>query len=237
MRLYICVFIIFSYLLIFTITSHTEDYYKWVDDQGVTHVTDNPNKVPKQYRSSTTIIKEKETGFTAYYKKYLKTIKNNKNLIFILLAILVSIYLLNKLIKLLRKKSELNRRNKFDEVLKKSGIDTMTIPQFKEYSKNLLSTAGFKIRGLESDLDFGVDFIADKGTSSYLVKVISNTVSTSRTVVNDVLRDTSKYGCDKAMLISKNFFSEDAIGLSKSSPCELIDRQTIGEMVKKAKLY
>ncbi len=101
----------------------------------------------------------------------------------------------------------------------------------------MLSVKGYKVKEFEGDLDFGVDFVADKGNSVYLVKVVADNMPTSKMVVNDVLRDTSKYGCNIAMVISKNFFTEDAVEFSKSSPSELIDRNALGKWIKDTKLY
>ncbi len=128
-------------------------------------------------------------------------------------------------------------KNKYDEIIKKSGIDTMNIPQFKNYVKNVLSAKGYHVKVFEGDLDFGVDYIADKGSMNYLVKIVADNMTTSKMVVNDILRDTSKYGCNAAMVISKNYFTEDALEFSKSSPSELIDRTTLGKWIKDTKLY
>ncbi len=113
----------------------------------------------------------------------------------------------------------------------------MNIPQFKSYAKNVLSAKGYNVKEFKGDLDFGVDFVADKGGTNYLVKVVPDTMSTSKMVLNDILRDTSKYGCNAAMVISKNFFTDDALEFSKSSPCELVDRTALGKWIKDTKLY
>lgn len=218
-------------------TGLSENYYKWVDKDGVTHVTDNPKKIPPQYRSNIEIVKEKDTGFKAFRKNLQKQLNKNKTLILYILGGIAGLLVLNKLLKKLRDKSSEYKKGKYDEVIKKSGIDLMTIPQFRAFAKNLLSTKGFRIREMESDLDFGIDFIAEKSNSSYLVKVISDSITTSRTVLNDLMRDTSKYECDKALVITKNYFSEDAIEFSRSSPCELIDRNALGKLIKDSGLY
>lgn len=218
-------------------TGLSENYYKWVDKNGVTHVTDNPNKIPPQHRSNIEIVKEKDTGFNAFRKNLQKQLIKNKNLILYILGGIAGLIVLNKLIKKLRDKSSELKKGKYDDILKKSGIDLMTIPQFRAFAKNLLSTRGFRIREMESDLDFGIDFIAEKSNTSYLVKVISDSIMTSRTLLNDLMRDTSKYGCDKALVITKNYFSEDALEFSRSSPCDLIDRNALAKWIKDSGLY
>jgi clan AA aspartic protease (TIGR02281 family) len=37
------------------------DIYRWVDDQGVVHFTDNPHNIPQKYRQNAAHIKAKET--------------------------------------------------------------------------------------------------------------------------------------------------------------------------------
>lgn len=236
-KLFIPLLIVLNLLTFYPTYTYCENYYKWVDRDGVTHVTDNPQKIPPEYRSTTKIVKEKDTGFKKYLKNAKKTINENKTFIFYILAALIGLYILNKLMKTLKSKAGIRNKGKYDEILKRSGIDVMTIPQFRAFTKNLLATRGFKITELQSDLDFGIDYIAEKSNSNYLVKVISDNVMTTRTLLNDVLRDTSKYGCDKALFISKNFFSDHAIEFSRSSPCELVDRHTLGQWIGDAKLY
>ena len=228
------------FIMVLFLSQHTvfgENYYKWVDNNGVTHVTDNPQKIPPQYRSNLEIVKEKETGFKAKWKKIQKEINRNKTLVIYVLSGIFGLYFLNKLLKKLRSKSSEYHKVKFDEVLKKSGIDLMTIPQFRNFTKNILSTRGFKIREMQSDLDFGIDYIAEKSNSNYLVKVISDSIMTSRTLLHDLMRDTTRYGCDKALVITKSYFTDDAIEFSRSSPCELIDRNKLGTWIKESGLY
>lgn len=235
-NLYIIILLI-TFLSTGLISSFAEDYYQWTDEDGVVHVTDNPKNVPARFKGSTKVVKEKDTGYKPVLKKALKAAEQNKLPIVIIVGTIFGLYLLNKLIKALKNKSNVRSKSKFDEVLKRSGIDTMNIPQFKNYTKNLLAAKGYSVKEFEGDLDFGVDFVADKGSSEYLVKVIADNMSTSKMVINDVLRDTTKYGCNAAMLISKNYFNDDAVEFAKSSPCELIDRNALGKWIKEAKLY
>lgn len=214
-----------------------ENYYKWTDEDGVIHVTDNPEKVPPRFRTTTKVVKEKETGKEAAIKKYKKLLRNNKQTLIYGAAGLFGLLLLYKLINSLRNNADTSAASKYNEYLRKSGIDTMNIPQFKSYIKNVLSVKGYSVKEFEGDLDFGVDFIAEKKDVVYLVKVISDSMSTSKMVVNDVLRDTVKYGCNRALLISKNFFDEDAQKFANSSPSELIDRNGLGKWIKETKLY
>ncbi|NIP37548.1 MAG: DUF4124 domain-containing protein [Candidatus Dadabacteria bacterium] len=235
-KIYIIILFI-TFLLSGINNSYAEEYYQWTDENGVVHVTDNPEKVPSRYRDSTKVVKEKETGSKATIKNYTKLAKQNQKPLLIIFGSLIGLFILYKLLKGIKNKSSSRSKNKYDKVLKKSGIDTMNIPQFRSYAKNVLSAKGYQVKEFEGDLDFGVDFVADKGNTNYLVKVISDNMLTSKMVVNDVLRDTSKYGCNAAIIITKNHFTEDAIEFSRSSPCELIDRNALGKWIKETRLY
>lgn len=234
-RLYIIIFLT-TFLLTATNNLYAEDYYQWTDEKGVVHATDNPDKVPPRYKNSLKVVKEKDTGSKATLNNFIKLVKRNQQTIIFATVSLLGLFILYKLFKGLKNRSSATSKNKYDEVIKKSGIDTMNIPQFKNYVKNVLSAKGYHLTEFEGDLDFGVDFIADKGNKNYLVKVVSDNMTTSKMVVNDILRDTSKYGCNAAMVISKNYFTEDALEFSKSSPSELIDRNAFGKWIKDTKL-
>ena len=226
------IFILF--LFISNVPGISENYYKWVDEQGVTHVTDNPQKIPPRYRSNHEVVKEKETGFQAYKKNLKKQINNNKTTIIYALTAIIGLIIISRLLKKMRSGSSAGKRSRFDEAMKKSGIDLMSIPQFRDFTRNLLIRRGYKITEMKSDLDLGIDYIAEKSGKSYLVKVISDSITTSHTLLNDLMRDTTRYGCDKVLVITKNFFSDDAIKYSKSSPCDLIDRNELGKWIKES---
>ncbi len=235
-RIYIIIFLA-TFLLAATNNIFAEDYYQWTDEKGVVHATDNPDKVPPRYKNSLKVVREKDTGTKATLNNYKKLAKRNQQTIIVVAVSLLGLLILYKLFKSLKNRSSVKSKNKYDEIIKKSGIDTMNIPQFKNYVKNVLSAKGYHVKVFEGDLDFGVDYIADKGSMNYLVKIVADNMTTSKMVVNDILRDTSKYGCNAAMVISKNYFTEDALEFSKSSPSELIDRTTLGKWIKDTKLY
>jgi len=73
--------------------------------------------------------------------------------------------------------------------------------------------------------------IAKKNDHKYAVQINRQTGSVSRLLVSDIDREKHRYGCDKAMLITNSYFSEDVIELAKSTGCELVDRDTLGKWI------
>ena len=60
---------------------------------------------------------------------------------------------------------------------------------------------------------------------------INNKVS--RRAVSDAVAGMYHYGCNKAMVITNNYFSPGAITLARSTGCILIDRNILANWVTK----
>ena len=63
----------------------------------------------------------------------------------------------------------------------------------------------------------GIDFIAEKKGSRYYVELTSEYDLVPRLAVSDAEREKHRYNCNKVILITKSFFDEEAIELSKST--------------------
>ncbi|HZX12818.1 MAG TPA: restriction endonuclease, partial [Thermodesulfobacteriota bacterium] len=83
----------------------------------------------------------------------------------------------------------------------------------------------------DATLDLGINMIAKKNDHKYAVQINRQTDSVSRLLVSDIDREKHRYGCDKAMLITNSYFSDDAIELAKSTGCELVDRDALAKWV------
>ena len=119
----------------------------------------------------------------------------------------------------------------FLNVFELSGIDKMNKNEFRNYILNILKKQGFQVTIPSNNIDLGIDFIAQKGESKYAVHISQQTGLVSKTDINNVDRDKHKYYCDKAMVVSKYYFDKDAIDLSISTQCELIDKDKLAEWI------
>lgn len=124
-----------------------------------------------------------------------------------------------------------------DEIRKKqraiqiANIDTMTGIEFEHYLQALLSHRGYSVQETKASGDLGVDLIASGNTTKFAIQVKRYTSKVPRTAISDAIGGMSHYGCNKAMVITNNYFTRDAITLAQSTGCILIDRDILASWI------
>ena len=110
-----------------------------------------------------------------------------------------------------------------------SNIDSLSWREFEYYVADKLKVQGYTNVQLTEHYDLGIDFIATKDGVIWGVQVkhYSNVVSID--AVRQAVAGLKVYGCDRAMVVTNNFFTSPAKELAKSNNCVLIDRQAIAK--------
>ncbi len=210
--------------------------YKWIDKDGVINVTNDPKKIPPEYREvaeewnskdsgDKTIVKEireekgskKEGGKEISFKKFVVPVIIA---LVIILLVYVAIYKYKKKVKERRLRA-----------LELSNIDSMQKTEFEDYISRLLAHRGFKVEGTKDPVDLGVDVIAQKNDLKYAVQVKQDAGLVPRLTVSDTVAGKYHYDCNTAMVVTNSYFAEDAIELARSTECELVDRNTLAEWI------
>lgn len=114
-----------------------------------------------------------------------------------------------------------------------SKIDMLDGWQFEEYVSSLLKRIGYKnVKVTSGSGDFGADVIAEKDGQkiAFQCKRFSDRVGPK--VVGEVLRGMNRYNCTKGIIITNNYFTDQAIKEAQISHIELWDRQKIGNILK-----
>src|SRR3989304_3699985 len=215
--------------------------YKWVDKDGIVHVTDNPEAIPSEYRSSAVKSKPKsgsgatiekiEKGFKNVFDEVLRLVKENIKKVgagtLVIIGLIALVYLLRSYLKFKEQKG----RERGLRALEILNIDSISRTEFENYVIRLLTHRGFKVETTGEKIALGVALIAKKNEHKYAVQIERQTGPVPRLAVSDVDREKHRYGCDKVMIITNSYFSEDAIELARSTGCELIDRDTLGKWI------
>ncbi|MGH7802483.1 MAG: restriction endonuclease [Thermodesulfobacteriota bacterium] len=218
-------------------TVSAKQLYKWVDKDGVVHVTDNPESIPSEYRSSAVKSKPKsrsgatieriESGFKNAFEEISRHAKENiKKVIagtLVIIGLIALVYLLRSYLKF-KEQKERERGLRALEIL---NIDGISRTEFENYVIRLLTHRGFKVETTGEKIALGVTLIAKKDEHQYAVQIERQTGAVSRLTVSDVDREKHRYGCDKVILITNSHFSEDAIELARLKGFELVDRDTL----------
>ncbi len=222
-------------------TVSAKQLYKWVDKDGVVHVTDNPESIPSEYRRSAVKSKPKsgsgatiekiESGFKNVFDEASRLVKENiKRVVagaLVIIGLIVLVYLFRSYLKF-KEQKERERGHRALDIL---NIDGISRTEFENYVIRLLTHRGFKVETTGEKIALGVTLIAKKHDHKYAVQIERQTGAVSRLAVSDVDREKHRYGCDKVILITNSHFSEDAIELARSKGCELVDRYTLGKWI------
>lgn len=108
----------------------------------------------------------------------------------------------------------------------------MNAIEYTNYIGKLLAHRGFKVVSPEGDLNLGIDLIIEKDKNKYAVQLKQQSSQFSKPVVNDIDREKHRYGCNRAMIITNNHFTEDATELAKAKGCVLVDRDTLAVWIR-----
>jgi HJR/Mrr/RecB family endonuclease len=215
--------------------------YKWVDKNGVNHFTNNPTTIPHEYRSfveesksksqSGAIIEKIEKGSKNAFDEVVKLLSENREKVQVavpLIAVLIAlVYLLRGYLRLKRQREGKRRF----WALELANIDNINNTEFEDYVGRILTYRGFKVEKTGDSLNFGVNFIAQKNNLRYAVQIVQKTGLISRVAVSDADREKHRYGCHRAMLITNGYFAPDAIELSVSKGCDLVDRDALANWI------
>ena len=102
---------------------------------------------------------------------------------------------------------------------------------FEEYVARLLKQRGYKTKVIGQAGDMGVDVIASKAGDKYAIQVKRWRKPVSRTAVSDAVAGKVYHGCNRAMVVTNNYFTKGARVLARSTNCQLVDRDTLAEWI------
>lgn len=115
-------------------------------------------------------------------------------------------------------------------------IDSMTGLQFEEYSAQLLRRLGYtNVRVTQASGDQGIDVLAEKDGLKYAIQCKNYHSKLGNTPVQEAFAGKVYYGCDVAVVLTNNTFTDGAFELAESTGVLLWDRQILARMITQAK--
>lgn len=119
-------------------------------------------------------------------------------------------------------------------------LDKMTGRQFEKYLVRLFSSLGYQVDHVGTDWydhrgDFGADLITQKDgiKTAIQAKCYNNLAGIDS--VRQVIGARDYYKCQKAAVVTNNYFTNDAQTQAKESGVILIDRDKLMEFINKSK--
>lgn len=118
-----------------------------------------------------------------------------------------------------------------DNYINIDDIDLMTGEGFEDFIGKLFINLGYSVDFTKKTGDQGIDIIAEKGIHKLAIqtKCYSNKVSNS--AIQEIVAGKKHYNCNKAIVITNNYFTQSAISLGISNDVVLWDRAILKEKV------
>jgi len=114
----------------------------------------------------------------------------------------------------------------------KYNIDDMKGQDFEKYCANLLIAYGFvNVQVTRGSGDQGVDIIGNYNNLKYAIQCKRYSHKLSNTPIQEVAAGKNYYNCQRALVITNNYFTEGAIDLAKANNVELWDRNNLMQLI------
>lgn len=130
---------------------------------------------------------------------------------------------------------ERQQQTNFEDLL--DNIDNMEGVAFENFLINhLLPNEGYaNISPTSTTGDYGVDIIATKNDIKCAIQCKRYNNKVSVDAIQEVVAGRKHYRCDKAMVITNNYYTNNAKELAEDNKVEILDRDDLIRMIKRYK--
>lgn len=164
-------------------------------------------------------------GFLSFYKY-----KNLNYSITIFIIVILFSLMLRFIISYYKK------RTKYEKLIN-SGInivDKMKGEEFEEFLLAHFNNLGYKGDTTAKTKDYGADLILTKDNEKIVVQAKRWIKKVGIEAVQQIIGAKAYYKASKCIVISNNYFTQNAVNLAKSSNVELWDRKKLLDIMSKA---
>lgn len=132
----------------------------------------------------------------------------------------------NNFVKSLLTKEEINKK-----LCTIDDVDLMGGYDFEIFVAEIFKKMGYKTTVTKASGDQGVDVIAEKNGIRYGIQAKRYSAVVSNSAVQEVVAGISFYKCDKAVVLTNNYFTNSAIELAKTNQVILWDRDMLKQKI------
>ncbi len=115
--------------------------------------------------------------------------------------------------------------------LQLADIDRMSGIEFEQYIGTILRSQGYSVSYTATTGDYGVDLLAEKDHIKYAIQAKRYTATVGNHAIMEAVAGMQHYHCNKAVVITSNYFTLHARIQAASSNCILIDRDKLAEWI------
>lgn len=126
----------------------------------------------------------------------------------------------------------LRERQRVNRLLAIDDIDDMDGHDFEYWCADLLADNGFTdVQVTPGSGDMGVDIIAYSGGEKWAFQCKRFSKPCGNKPIQEVDTGARYYGCERAAVMTNQYFTKSATKLAESVDVELLDRDTIADMI------
>ena len=114
-------------------------------------------------------------------------------------------------------------------------IDRMKGHDFERFMKEVYTTLGYKVEETKKSGDQGIDLIIKKHFKKIGVQLKRYSKPVGNSAVQEAVAGKKYYKLDKVWVLTNTSFTKSAIELAKANKVELLDRNDLKSLLKKAK--
>lgn len=231
--IYITTLLTFFFLVISISLADAKTYYTWVDEKGVTHITEFKDEIPKnRLRTVKTFESKGRFDFltTGYYYVKSNIHKFLKYIVFILIGI-VALFILRKVLKSIRLRKNQESLEKRNREIEDSRISSLSSYQLKLKVSEVLENMGYKLSTPNAQFEGLIDYIGFRDGEKVAICLHESENLVSKNVVSEIDRERHKHSCNKSMIICRTYFEEDVTEFAKQIDCELIDKEKLSNLL------
>lgn len=180
-----------------------------------------------------------------YIHIFIDAFGNNSDYIFLLERLLKEDYIqfdknsLNEKISEAIKKIELERFEKkisnseFNNKFSIDKLDSITGYEFEYFLRDLFQKMGYEVKNTTLSNDQGADLIVNKLGDKISVQAKRYSGSVGNKAIQEVVASIKHYKADRGVVVTTNYFTQQAINLAKSNNIELINREGLKDLIDK----
>jgi restriction endonuclease Mrr len=126
-------------------------------------------------------------------------------------------------------------RLQMEHIMDGKDYNLMTGSEFEGFCSRLISKNGFEsVNNTKLSGDFGVDILAKKDGLDYAIQCKRSANVIGYKAIQEIHTGKDYYKCDKAVVITNNYFTKSAIEAGSRLQVELWDKNKLDELIRNA---
>lgn len=112
-------------------------------------------------------------------------------------------------------------------------IDTMSGFEFEDFLAELYLSMGYSIERTPYTGDQGADLVVFRYGEKSVIQAKNYSDKVSNKAVQEVVAAKGFYKCERAIVVTNNYFTNSAIDLAQANDVELVDRNKLEQLINK----